>query len=171
MDLLSFIEKDYHILEFINDVWEWQESYDDSCIKYLKKVPKKYIEKYLKEGTIYRGMVVNLDNVCNSDICSWTTDIQYANFFSENEVYFNAIAEEYDEIYKVVYKKTGKYIDFSGIIKDLESWMVDNEDYILREMDKTVDELFDRFYSEDEVLSDFNVDEIDIYSQDMVSVA
>lgn len=171
MNLLSYIDKDYTLIDFIKRVWDWQSYYDREVIEYLHNIPREYKKDYIKVGEIYRGMVVDLDLLIDLDICSWTTNITSAEYFTEKISEKELISKPKSKYHSVIFKKVGEYLDFSQIIKDLIEWIKDNEEYVLSEIDYPMEEILDGFYMEDEVLSDYKKDEVEIYFQEEFLVA
>lgn len=171
MDLLTYIDENYTLIDFIKRIWDWQSYYDREVIEYLNSIPREYKKDYIKVGEIYRGMVVDFDTLIDLDICSWTTNIVSAEYFTEKISEHELVSGNKANYQSVIFKKTGEYLDFNQIVKDLVEWIKQNEEYVLSEINYPMEEILDGFYMEDEVLSDFRKDEVEIHFQEVFSVA
>lgn len=90
----------------------------------LKSLPDKIIKHYtIADTIIYRGMVIQDDKVYESTICSWTTDLNKAKEFANNEDYYDLVSsnlvgkvDQENRVNKVVYVKKGEGLDLDKLV-------------------------------------------------------
>ena len=166
---MKWIEENYGIINFCNNIMDWYEMFNEVNIPYtLSQVPEEYTNNFLEKGVFYRGMVLtkeySLEEYC---YCSWTSDYDIAKDFSEGESNIQNLLDEGYTVYSVVYEYTGEAINFNKVIEAILDFIKKEDIY-----EKTKRQLqlaYDEFKKEKEYIALLSLDyAVEFYTSDAI---
>lgn len=155
-ELAEWIDKEYRIENFMEWIAVWLECVEWDFPAMLNEIPNNLMSPFVIDGVYYRGMIIGSeDKAINVDACSWTTDINEAMIFTEQEGYINNILDEGCIPYGVVYEAKGSAISLMNIIDYILNYLslAGKDDY---ENINTLINVFDRFKPEKEYIMKFD---------------
>lgn len=169
LTISEHLQKNYKIMHFIGLLWGWQKDMSTDFIDALMDFPKEVLNTYTLNTTMFRGMTVDLNEVRNRTICSWSKNYEVAKLIAETYIHPNTVIGSPTPVYNVIFLKQGTGIDVDKIALEMKNWLLNNTRYI-EAMGFNVAKLIALFNEEEyEILSDFKLNEISVVYKELVS--
>lgn len=169
LTISNYLQKNYKVLHFIGLLWGWQEDVETDFIDVLVDLPEEVLDTYKINTTMFRGMTVDLNEVRNRGICSWSKDYNVAKLIAKTYTHPNTVTGSPIPVYNIIYLKQGIGIDVDKIVKEMKQWLKDNSDYI-ETSGYSLESLLSLFREDEyEILSDFEPSETSVIYKELIS--